>query len=77
MKRPQSYRYDPLDPAPTQIDVDRYPIEDVPIDQTAVEARADVLTYTSEPLTQELAISGLAACLSCSRRAIATTPNGT
>ena len=55
---PRSYRYDPLDPAPTQINVERYPIEDVPLDQTAVEARPDVLTWTSEPLTEELVVSG-------------------
>jgi putative CocE/NonD family hydrolase len=55
---PRSYRYDPRDPAPTQTDVKRYPIEDVPLDQTAVEARSDVLTYTSEPLTLPVVISG-------------------
>jgi putative CocE/NonD family hydrolase len=55
---PRSYRYDPLDPAPSQIDVRRYPIEDPPLDQSAVEQRLDVLTYTSAPLTQEVAISG-------------------
>jgi putative CocE/NonD family hydrolase len=54
----RSYRYDPRDPAPTQTGVGRYPIEDVPLDQTEVETRADVLTYTSASLTQELAISG-------------------
>jgi uncharacterized protein len=54
----RSYRYDPNDPAPTQLDVRLYPIEDVPLDQTAVEARPDVIVYTSEPLTEELAISG-------------------
>jgi putative CocE/NonD family hydrolase len=56
--QPRSYRYDPSDPAPTQTDVRRYPIEDVPLDQSAVEQRPDVLTYTSAPLTKELAISG-------------------
>ena len=56
--RRRTYRYDPLDPAPTQIDVRKYPIEDVPLDQTEVEARPDVITYTSEPLTEELVISG-------------------
>ncbi|MFZ0216479.1 MAG: CocE/NonD family hydrolase [Candidatus Dormiibacterota bacterium] len=55
---PRSYRYDPLDPAPTQLDVRRYPLEDVPLDQTAVEGRPDVLTYTSAPLERELVISG-------------------
>lgn len=56
--RPLSYRYDPLDPAPTQTDVKRYPIEDVPLDQTAVEARGDVLTYTGEVLSETVTISG-------------------
>ncbi len=55
---PRSYRYDPADPAPTQMDVRRYPIEDVPLDQGPVEARPDVITYTSEPLTEELVVSG-------------------
>jgi uncharacterized protein len=54
----RTYVYDPRDPAPTQLDVRLYPIEDVPLDQTAVEARDDVIVYTSEPLTEELAISG-------------------
>jgi putative CocE/NonD family hydrolase len=54
----QTYRYDPLDPAPTQMNVKTYPFEEVPRDQTAVEARPDVITYTSAPLTDELVISG-------------------
>jgi putative CocE/NonD family hydrolase len=54
----RSYRYDPEDPSPTQIDVELYPVQDVPLDQTAVEARPDVLTWTSEPLTQEVVVSG-------------------
>jgi putative CocE/NonD family hydrolase len=54
----RSYRYDPLDPAPTQIDVRQYAIEEVPLDQTAVEQRPDVLAYTSEPLTEEFVVSG-------------------
>ena len=53
-----SYRYDPADPAPTQIDVKQYPLEDIPLDQGPVEARADVVAYTSAPLTEELAVSG-------------------
>jgi uncharacterized protein len=54
----RSYRYDPLDPAPTQIDVRNYAIEEVPLDQTAVETRPDVIAYTSELLTEEFVISG-------------------
>jgi putative CocE/NonD family hydrolase len=48
----RSYRYDPGDPAPTQIDVKRYPIEDVPLVMNEVEARPDVIAYTSGPLAQ-------------------------
>jgi putative CocE/NonD family hydrolase len=55
---PRSYRYDPRDPAPTQIDVKRYPIENPPLDQRAVEVRDDVLIWTSDPISQECAISG-------------------
>jgi uncharacterized protein len=54
----RSYRYDPLDPVPTRMDVKRYPIEDVPIDMTEIEVRADVVTYTSEPLAETLIVSG-------------------
>ncbi len=52
------YRYDPQDPVLTGLDVRKYPYEDVPLEQTDNEARADVLCYTSEPLTAELTISG-------------------
>ncbi len=55
---PISFRYDPNDPAPTQINVKGYPVEDVPLDQTAVEARPDVITYTSEVLEEEVVVSG-------------------
>jgi putative CocE/NonD family hydrolase len=55
---PRSYRYDPNDPAPTQVDVRQYPVEDVPLDQTAVEARPDVICYTSGPLAAPLILSG-------------------
>jgi putative CocE/NonD family hydrolase len=54
----QAYRYDPADPAPTQMDVKKYPFEDVPLEQNDVEARADVIAYTSDALTEELVISG-------------------
>ncbi len=56
--QPRSYRYDPLDPALTGIDVNGYPIEDPPLAQTDNEARADVLGYTGPVLDQELVISG-------------------
>jgi uncharacterized protein len=54
----RSYRYDPDDPAPTQIDVRKYPIEDVPLDQGPVEARPDVIAYTSAVLTEAFVVSG-------------------
>ncbi|MEZ4530282.1 MAG: CocE/NonD family hydrolase [Thermomicrobiales bacterium] len=56
----QSYRYDPLDPVPTQIDIRKYPVEHVPLDQTGNEARSDVISYTSEVLTEPITISGWA-----------------
>ncbi|MGH7919514.1 MAG: CocE/NonD family hydrolase [Candidatus Dormibacteraceae bacterium] len=55
---PQRYRYDPLDPAPTQLDVRLYPFQDVPLDQTPVEQRDDVVLYTSAPLLEPLVVSG-------------------
>ena len=73
----RSYRYDPLDPAPTQMDVKRYPIEDVPVEMTEIEARADVLTYTSEPLDRDAGRLRLAATGAAGPAATATTPNGT
>jgi putative CocE/NonD family hydrolase len=54
----RTFRYDPEDPCPTPIDVGRYPFEDVPLDQTAIEARPDVLTYTSAPLDRAVVVSG-------------------
>ncbi len=54
----RAYRYDPCDPAPTRLDVKRYPIEDVPIEMNAVEERPDVVVYTSEPLAQAVTVSG-------------------
>lgn len=53
-----SYRYDPADPVPTGIDVDRYPLVDPPLEQTANESRADVITYTTPPLDEDLVVSG-------------------
>jgi len=54
----RSYRYDPADPVLTGLDVRNYPVEDVPLDQSVNETRDDVLTYTSEPLTEALTVSG-------------------
>jgi uncharacterized protein len=54
------FRYDPADPVLTGLDVRKYPFEDIPLDQTASEARDDVLCYTSEPLTEAVTVSGWA-----------------
>jgi uncharacterized protein len=52
------YRYDPGDPVPTGLDVRRYPYEDVPLEQTQNESRADVLCFTSEPVAEAVTVSG-------------------
>ncbi len=54
----RSYRYDPLNPVSTRMDVRRYPIEDVPVEMSEIEARDDVVTYTSAPLQAPLIVSG-------------------
>lgn len=54
----RAYRYDPADPVPTQVDVERYPVADVPLDQTGNERRPDVLTYTTGVLRRRLVVSG-------------------
>jgi putative CocE/NonD family hydrolase len=53
------YRYDPADPTPS---VGGPALESAPasVDNGALEARADVLTYTSEPLAQPRDIIGTA-----------------
>jgi putative CocE/NonD family hydrolase len=56
----RTYRYDPLDPALTQINVKGYPMENPPLAQNANEARDDVLSFTTEPLDEDLVISGWA-----------------
>jgi len=53
-----SYDYDPMDPALTGIDVRLYPVEDVPLDQSANEARQDVICFTGTPVTREIVLSG-------------------
>jgi putative CocE/NonD family hydrolase len=56
----RSYRYDPNDPVPTRLEIGNAPMTDVPIVMNELEDRADVLVYTSDPLTSELEISGWA-----------------
>jgi uncharacterized protein len=57
---PHTYTYDPLNPVLTGLDVRKYPLEDVPLEQTDNERREDVLTYTSDALREPLVISGWA-----------------
>jgi putative CocE/NonD family hydrolase len=54
---PDHYRYDPADPTPSVAG----PLlmgKAQPTDNRALEARADVLTYTSPPLEQDLEVIG-------------------
>ena len=55
----ESYTYDPLDPVPTEggsiLDMQR---GFGPVDQRAVESRADVLVYSTEPLADEMEVTG-------------------
>ena len=53
--------YDPRDPAPTSggaVCCDPRVLPPGPLVQSAVEKRADVLVYTSEPLTDQLEVTG-------------------
>jgi len=54
----QRYRYDPLDPVPTRININNYTVEEVPIVMNDIEERADVLVYTSAVVAEEVEISG-------------------
>jgi putative CocE/NonD family hydrolase len=58
--QPSKYRYDPADPAPTlggqTVMMAAYPPG--PYDQARIESREDVLVFTSEPLEQELEVTG-------------------
>ncbi|WP_413801162.1 CocE/NonD family hydrolase [Streptomyces iranensis] len=55
-----TYRYDPADPVPTTggaiLLASEYRMG--PLDQARVEARPDVLVYTSEPLAEDLEVTG-------------------
>jgi uncharacterized protein len=54
---PDSYRYDPADPTPT-VGGAVLTNDAGPRDNRRVEARADVLTYTSAPLREDLEVIG-------------------
>jgi hypothetical protein len=61
-ERADVFRYDPLDPVPSRggpVCCTGDPsIRPGPVDQSEVEARSDVLVYTSDPLTDDLLIAG-------------------
>lgn len=56
-EEPESYFYDPQNPVPT-IGGNNLKIPAGPYDQTSLEPRADVLTFTSETLTKNVEITG-------------------
>lgn len=56
-----TFTYDPRDPVPTMggaICCEAKILPPGPLDQTAVEARKDVLVYTSAPLAEDLEVTG-------------------
>ena len=57
---PDTYVYDPADPVPTRGGAFVMSVDYVagPADQRDVEERSDVLVYTSEPLTEDLEVTG-------------------
>lgn len=56
---PDRYRYDPADPTPAVGGVRMLPgVKAGRVDNTALEARPDVLTYTSEVLTTDIEVIG-------------------
>jgi len=57
-ERPDTFRYDPADPVPTTGGANLLFIPSGPFDQRKVEARRDVLVYTSEPLEEPLEVTG-------------------
>ncbi len=59
--RPDQFIYDPRDPVPTTggaVCCDPVLMPPGPLSQEAVEKRADVLVYTSQPLTQPIEVTG-------------------
>jgi putative CocE/NonD family hydrolase len=53
-----TYRYDPDDPTPSIPDISVLPFGDTPLDNRWKLDRADTLVYTSEPLTEDIEITG-------------------
>ncbi|OUD05022.1 CocE/NonD family hydrolase [Streptomyces swartbergensis] len=59
-EQPEEFTYDPMNPVPTTGGA-IYMSDDFrpgPLDQTAVEAREDVLVFTTEPLTEDVEVTG-------------------
>jgi uncharacterized protein len=55
---PDRYRYDPADPTPAVGGASTLPSSFGPKDQRKLEARSDVLTYTSVPLDRDVEVIG-------------------
>ncbi|MEV1080267.1 CocE/NonD family hydrolase [Streptomyces sp. NPDC050211] len=59
-EQPDEFTYDPMNPVPTTggalLLSDEF--RPGPLDQTAVEAREDVLVFTTEPLTEDVEVTG-------------------
>ena len=55
---PDRYRYDPADPTPAAGGVRMVTRNSGRVDNTAVEARPDVLTYTTAPLEEDVEVIG-------------------
>jgi uncharacterized protein len=56
---PDAYTYDPADPTPTKGgSIVSYVYPPGSVDVSAVQERADVLTYTTEPLPEDLDVAG-------------------
>jgi putative CocE/NonD family hydrolase len=55
---PDTYRYDPADPTPAAGGVRMIAKNSGRVDNTALEARPDVLTYTTAPLTRDVEVVG-------------------
>ncbi|MCX5262591.1 CocE/NonD family hydrolase [Streptomyces sp. NBC_00199] len=59
-EQPDEFTYDPMNPVPTTGGALALSDEfrPGPLDQTAVEAREDVLVFTTEPLTEDVEVTG-------------------
>lgn len=55
---PDGYTYDPDDPTPSVPDLSVLPFGDTPLDNAWKLDRADTLVYTSEPLAEDLEVTG-------------------